>query len=260
MDVTTANAAAPVVDGTTADVGIAPVAAGEPTSLRFDNTFDAATVTITKVVAGPAAYAADGFVIELACTFDGRPVRQLGPDGTRTEEIVPTGGSVDTVLPVGGACTIAELDDGGATTVDISSPTVTVAPTGSTVTVTNTFLGGELVVDKVVAGNDGQGHGPFPIDVACTFDGRPVVAPNGQPMSFSLAGGAAGTLTDLPVGAGCVVVEADDDDRDPAPPTRRRTRTWSRGRRRRRSPSTTSPRRSRSRTRSRSGRSRWPPP
>ncbi len=38
------------------------------------------------------------------------------------------------VLPVGAACRIAELDDGGATTVDISAPGVTVPAAGATVT------------------------------------------------------------------------------------------------------------------------------
>ena len=67
------------------------------------------------------------------------------------------------------------------------------------------------MVNKVVAGNDGPDHGPFPMDLACTFDGRTIDAPNGQAMSFSLPGGGAGTLSDLPVGASCVVAETDDD-------------------------------------------------
>jgi LPXTG-motif cell wall-anchored protein len=50
-----------------------------------------------------------------------------------------------------------------------------------------------------------------PVDVACTFDGRAVDAPNGQAMSFALAAGADDSLTDLPVGASCVVAETDDD-------------------------------------------------
>ena len=209
--VTTVNATDPVIAGTTAAVGIAPLAAGAATTVRYDNTIDAATLTVTKVVDGPAAYAAGRSSITVACTFDGRPIRQLGPDGWRTFTLPPTGGSLAVVLPVNATCDISEPDDGGATTVDISAPTLTIPAAGADVTVTNTFLGGNLAVGKVVDGNDARNHQvAFPIEVACTFDGRPIDAPDGQPMSFTLTNGATNTITDLPVGAECAVAETSD--------------------------------------------------
>src|SRR5690606_26052492 len=74
-----------------------------PTTVEIWNTFDAGAVTVSKVVDGDAAYAANQtFRVEVQCTFNDLPVDRLGPDGIATLEFATDG----TLIPGPGASTI----------------------------------------------------------------------------------------------------------------------------------------------------------
>jgi hypothetical protein len=227
-------------DGT----GIA-VLTGDPGAVTVENWYLTGAVTVGKTIAGDAhAEYGDGpFDIELACTREvgGSPVVVTGYPQTRTL----AGGDTTTFtgLPSGADCVLTETDAGGAT----SSRIVTAADPGTTLTadvvtgyaftvavnassltddqaqpalqVENSFSSASLVVTKTVQSDavDATGapieYGPFPVEVACTFEGSDVYADGydaSTPMTHSFSdGGAAWVLTGLVVGASCEVTETD---------------------------------------------------
>jgi hypothetical protein len=120
-----------------------------------------------------------------------------------------------TDLPVGTECTLTEVDDNGATDVDISpNPVqlVAAAPVLVDVTITNTIPVGALTLEKVIDGGaasevpDGV---TFTLGVDCEFDGVDLI---GFPQEVVLAtpDDLSATLTGLPVGSVRTVSEPDD--------------------------------------------------
>lgn len=202
-----------------------------PTTVNIDNRFDLAALSVTKSLAGAAAWASNApFEVDVQCTFLDAPVVRLGPDGIALLQfasdgsLVPNHGSdALATLSVGSQCHAIERVTGGSTSVSYEptdasgtqSGTVTVDPDGASIGVTNTFEATTLTTTKVLAGNDAAAHAEdvFHFDTACTFNGKLLSAPPSDPTKsevFTLVGGASKVFTELPVGAQCNVNEFND--------------------------------------------------
>ena len=162
---------------TSAD-GAVVVDGEEPAVVTLTNTFDVASLDVTKRVDGALdAPGADGpFTVRLVCTrdVDGQTVHLDVPDGSerelRADETVTF-----TDLPVDAACTVEETATGGAAatsvvvstdgddvSVDGPAADLTVAPTGATVVVTNVF--DEVPVETPGGGDTPDDGGTTPGD------------------------------------------------------------------------------------------------
>lgn len=197
------------------------------------NTFGLGSVAVTKarVGDGVATYGDGPFTALVVCTWvkDGQTLTIPLPNGG-VVTLDAAGGYKATVtgLIAGATCTITETSSAGATGVsyapaDPADPTralVTVTDASGTappasVTITNTFDTGSLVIDKkrVGTGVDLYGAGPFTMQVACTYlkDGvvTPVTLPNGGVVVLDAAGRYTATLDGIVAGATCVVTETD---------------------------------------------------
>ncbi|MDN4476015.1 DUF5979 domain-containing protein [Demequina sp. SYSU T00192] len=203
------------------------------------NDYQLASLEVTKIVESDALDS-DGdmpdygpFTMGVECTFLGEEVwgDGYGPGQPMIGQV--SGGETWTIdgLPAGAECTVTELDGAGAvdtlvvsTMGDISSVTygtggwVELVPDGeNSVTFTNTFEAGELVIEKTVAGPgaDELGSGPFVFSVVCTLD-----QPGGALVTWddevSLGGGdpLTATLDTIASGSECVVTETDSGGAD----------------------------------------------
>ena len=219
------------IDGGGLRVTVNPPEGVQPTAVLIDNRFDLAALTVTTVVDGPAAWAANTpFVTVVQCTFQDAPVTRLGPDGIATLIFAPDGTlepghgarALET-LSVGTRCHATETRTGGATTVTYSpaddagtgsADVVIPDGPGATIDITNTFAATSLAVNAVVDGNDAAAHAgdEFHFELSCLFGGAVLPTPPDQPDEsavFTLTGGQTEVRSGLPVGADCVVDEFD---------------------------------------------------
>ena len=209
-------------DGPAAPVQLVGDLDGGPrNTAEITNTFDVGQLDLTKAVTGDGAerYGSGPFGLNVRCTFDDdgsgpnppkvvydAPV-VLGAAGPLTAEIAN--------LPVGSVCRVTEPDDAGATATTIR-PAAVVIRAGDTdavsVTVTNRYDVGSIVVDKELdgAGADDFGAGPFEVSLACTYDGDPIGIPGGA--TRDLVPGTPVSYDDLPVGAQCQITETEDGE------------------------------------------------
>ncbi|GGI10725.1 DUF5979 domain-containing protein [Isoptericola cucumis] len=144
----------------------------DPTEVTVTNTFDLASLQVTKDLAGLGAlYGPGPFEVELSCTFESETIAIPGGE-LRTIN----GGQTITYddLPVGAVCAVTETQDFGATSVEMdpvgegdpaTSGDVTVGGADEdpvVITVTNTFETSPLVVRKVVDGEAAEFAPPMP--------------------------------------------------------------------------------------------------
>ncbi|MET0577660.1 MAG: DUF5979 domain-containing protein, partial [Ilumatobacteraceae bacterium] len=188
---------------------------GEPiVTVDATNTFSAGRVVIAKLLQGPGAGAAATSTFDLLLTCE-RP----GPGGTfeplLSETITVTAAEpvvLDQLVPIGSRCWAAEVDDGGATSVVIdhdsveNAAIVTLDAPVITITATNTFEVGDLLITKVVTGPGAPfADRPFTFTVDCTLGGRAQ-----PPVTVSIAPPATSvTVPGLSTGAECSVTETD---------------------------------------------------
>jgi hypothetical protein len=194
---------------------------GEQLEVEVTNTYDLGGFTVEKVVDGDGArYGTGPFEVTAECTFEGESIDMAAEGiGGATRTLTPDESAVYDGLPVGADCVVTETDAAGATSTAVSTtveggePGQVVVPAPDadplTVTVTNTFDVGSVVVDKEVL-FEGAAYetGPFEVTLECTFEGEPVDVPGGA--TREIAGGGSVTYAGLPVGADCVVTETDD--------------------------------------------------
>lgn len=227
---TTSYAASNTPDSTPLDGGIALVVAASDagsTTATITNDFALAGLSVTVTNIGGAAWAANTeLAVDVACTFNGLPVGDIGPDGIAALRFAPDGtpipnhGSVALgSLPVNAVCSAVESEDGGATTITYDpvgdgtrSGERTVSAQGSSIAITNTFEAGTFSVTKQLGGNNASAHAAedFHFEVGCTFNGQRLGNPPSDPdrnSLFWLVGGATETFDLLPVGAVCSAEE-----------------------------------------------------
>jgi uncharacterized repeat protein (TIGR01451 family) len=186
------------------------------------NRFDTGSLKIVKARVGSAArYGAGPFEAQVLCTWDKPGSADLAiplPNGGLVSLDSGNGYTATVTGLIGGAdCTVTETQTGGATSTSISVIAPAAIPVNgtSTVTITNDYATGNLVIDKVRTGpgKDAFGAGPFTVAVACTY------LSNGASLPIDLGADATQVLdagnsyhaviTDLLIGAHCVVTETD---------------------------------------------------
>ena len=202
----------------------------DPVEVVVTNTYPVGSGEVVKVADGPLApeYAPAGsqFLVAVTCSYPADfPVSGQIPGFNPAILPIEAGdpGQPGTptpfgAVPVGSECTVVEVDDGGATEVEVAPPqpiTIDSAEVPVTVTVTNTFEPAGVRILKVV---EGPGGDPVPPDLVyiarltCVFDG-----PNGvetvydDAVEFGVGDTTVipgpGAVTGLPVGAVCELTE-----------------------------------------------------
>ncbi|WP_353940597.1 DUF5979 domain-containing protein [Streptomyces sp. HUAS MG91] len=136
-----------------------------------------------------------------------------------TGEITPGKPFTVTDVPAGAVCRVWETDTDGATSdhageanaasVTIRPETTTDAP--SVVDVTNDYPQRSLDIVKKVEDPSGADHGPFTIDVDCTWRDKEL---DGFPRHLTFDGAGRQRIDGLPVGAECTVTESGTDGAD----------------------------------------------
>ncbi len=200
------------VDGTTADVVIAQDVA---VSVTATNAFSAGDLHLQKVRAGAAAadFGAGPFVFAVVCTLD----TGAGPAITRASVVTLDEGNeyeaTLTDIAAGSSCTVAETDDGGATSTAIATSPVTIAADDTVeVVATNTFDAGALAVTKVIDGDGAElwGTGPFEVTLDCIdVDGNAVDIPGGAVRVLDTDNDYSTLYEPLLVGLRCTLTESD---------------------------------------------------
>ncbi|MFC9560883.1 DUF5979 domain-containing protein [Agromyces sp. NPDC056965] len=188
----------------------------------FVNEFSLGTIELTKDVDGEAAdaeYVVDAvFTVQVTCQLDVDGQLVTLYDGAveiragETVEVVDANGD-PVLLPGGTHCFAAETDEGGASTATVdfdsydNAAIVEASETAQllTITATNTFDEGSLVLEKTVSGDVSQAAGKtFRIELTCVLDrgaNEPYVALDAEPVTITA--GETKLVDGLPVGAEC---------------------------------------------------------
>ncbi len=174
------------------------------TTASFTNTRDLGTIVITKNTVRPAgSTATDTFDFEVDCGTGVIEV-SITTDPTTGSGTVNVPGS----FPTGTTCAVNELqsatDEWGLTSITPTDGTFEVTPgANNAVTVTNTFLSGDLNIVKEITGTTAFGDvdGTFTIDVDCgaAFDDTVEIT--------TVDGLGDTTIPGLPRGTDCTVSE-----------------------------------------------------
>ncbi|MGI9823600.1 DUF5979 domain-containing protein [Agromyces sp. Marseille-Q5079] len=226
-----------VISATEDDPIVVGPEAGTPATITVTNDFPDAGFTVTKEVDNGGAVDQDGepirydtvFSFTATCEFQGENVLDESFDlGDGEEQTYDT-------LPAGSECTVAETDQGGATTSIVltqdgveddlggaSEATFTLLPDAegavvTTVAVTNAFTTGSVEITKAVTGTGadawGGTFGDFEVELVCTLEGAdPDVVYSATHTLTKDAPGDVWTVEDLPTGADCTVAELDDGE------------------------------------------------
>ena len=194
--------------------------------------FPLGRIVILKAVGGgaQAGFTPGPYTMTVDCRFAGQELAGF-PATIQLRPNVP----VITQVPIGSVCTVVETDSAGAADVTYNPPApggtgaqAVVPPDGLqtvTVTVTNTFEVGSLVIRKEVTGSGVPAFsaGPFVFDVSCDYRGSTGVYTTTVTVPGSTDGSPVESdpITGLPVGAVCTVTETDAAGADtvPAPQT-----------------------------------------
>lgn len=190
--------------------------ADDPEGVCAVTTIPGATLSIEKVISGDAgAFAQGPFVIDVDCRIDDQSTFGFPQQVTLDDE-----GVADPIgVPFGSTCTAEEIEAGGATHVTVE-PLAGVlveanGPENLTITVTNDYEVGELIVQKDVTGVGEQfGTGPFVFTAECTFEDATVLA---EEVTLTAPDLTSDPIGPLPVGAECTVTETDSGSADETP-------------------------------------------
>jgi uncharacterized repeat protein (TIGR01451 family) len=172
-------------------------------------------------------FTAGPYLFTVNCTHEGESIAGF-PLAVELFPGVPVGRD----LPVGSDCTVVERDVPTADTVTYDPPNANgtaaevVVPANAdatvTVTATNTYEVGSLVIRKEVSGPGvpALSGGPFVFDVTCGYNGADDVFSTSVTVEGSSDGSPVESqpVTGLPVGASCTVTETDSGRADSIPP------------------------------------------
>ena len=199
-------------------------------ALEVENTFELATLEVTKTVLS-AAVDANGDAIEFGpfpvavdCTFEGDAVYGTGYDTATPmrRDLSNADPWSLTGLPDGASCTITEtgamgavatrvvtaVDGGSANTTTGNSAVVTLG-TSTTAEIENDYTVGSIELSKVVdgAGREAWANAPFTIDVACSLDDATGLRTVFTDTFTFMSGDDPVTIENLATGAECTVTE-----------------------------------------------------
>jgi uncharacterized repeat protein (TIGR01451 family) len=228
-----------IPDATEENPAVVTIEAGtiaEPfTPVTVTNDYPSVPVELVKLVEGDAQEEFTGgpYTIGVTCwAADQIPGIGTPFPGTPVAVLVFANEPVEAELPVGTTCWFRELDipEGVTVTYDPSNPsgdagvaTVPAVPPPDegvvgTVSATNTFTTGSLVIEKEVSGPGvpAFSQGPFVFGVSCDYQGVEDV----YSVAVVVPGSEDGTpvqsepVTGLPIGATCTVTEIDNGGAD----------------------------------------------
>lgn len=227
---TTVTAGTTTTPGTTAS---ATVPAGQSLPVTVTNTFDYASLAVSKTVSsdavdqnGDPVYPGGSFAVEVVCEFLGETVIASGYDSSPMQFSLGHG-EVETLqgLAAGASCDVTETDTveansttiktttgAGSATVDATTATIGYLTSGAnSAAITNRYGVTSFTVEKVLEGGATQfGVGPFDIHVVCTAPGG-VVAYD-ETVSLPNEGDWFTTIEDIPNGSTCTTDESNFDE------------------------------------------------
>lgn len=219
MTVVVDGGAPDVIDATTTTVAL-----GTSSSVAIENAYDVGSLTVTKAVtgAGADAWADAPFQLDVRCVLDDASgertvfeqsyTLQRGDDPVLIENIAAGALCSVTESATGGASATTIVVDGGDPVADLTAD-VLIGDGAHEVTVTNTFLLGEVAVSKVRDGDGAAtwGAGPFDVELSCTrdIDGveQAIEIPGGATRELSSDSLYEASWTGLPHDADCSAVE-----------------------------------------------------
>ncbi|WP_197061088.1 DUF5979 domain-containing protein [Microbacterium mangrovi] len=181
------------------------------TTARFTNHMTVGSLQLQKVVDGDGAklWGAGPFTMHVACVLLG-----ADPNVVYDGDVVLGGENPLTAtipnLPTRAECHVKETDAAGAQASTVDPKLVTIGDgTTVTVTATNTFTVGQIVVTKKVAGDGASDHtgDTFKISLMCVWNGVQIDIPGGDERTLTVAQPV--TYSGLPTGADCTVTETD---------------------------------------------------
>ncbi|HTH05704.1 MAG TPA: DUF5979 domain-containing protein, partial [Ilumatobacteraceae bacterium] len=214
-------------DGGATSVEITPsqftIESGGSQVVEAVNTFDAGSLTVTKVIDGEGAdlWGAGPFTVVLACVDqDGEPVEIPDAEQVLSADSETPYSYTWSPLLIGLECTLTETDTGGAHATTITDAegeaveTIEIVEGETDVTVTNTFDVGQIEVVKTVSGGDASLHrtDTFEVTASCTWNGSAIDVPGGAVRTLGTA--APVVYEDLPVGAECTLAETSNGGAD----------------------------------------------
>ncbi|MFI2754386.1 DUF5979 domain-containing protein [Cellulomonas sp. P22] len=180
--------------------------------------------TVDQSALDPAYQVDRSYEVLVACTVPtpaGTAALMLPAGGVLTLDAAGSYRAQVASVPDGASCTVTETGAAGATGVEygtadpgrpLAAQPVTVlvggtGPDADTLRVHNTFEATSLSVSKVV---DARSKAPasqtYDVTLVCTSAGTPLALPAAD-AAFTLTAGGSRTVTDLPVGAECIVTE-----------------------------------------------------
>lgn len=198
--------------------------------IEIENVYGLTELVVTKTVQTDAESIPTGFEFEVVCTFLGQPIDLAAGDARFT---LNDGGShTISGLPVNAKCTVAEVNDRGADSVNVEAQTID-ADGAAWGTVTENNPGSSAVIDRLapVAGTNSADftntYGSsaairvtknlvggaadlgedqvFTVHAVCTFEGETLLD---QDVLLHAGNGWAQTLPSLVAGAECAITES----------------------------------------------------
>lgn len=202
-----------------------PTVSAANQAITVTNTFTVGSVRVVKALRANGAstsaqpWSAGSYPVTLSCRkdFDNDGTAEALTIANASQTITGAGSYTWTNLPQGATCTVAEgtsvvtaQPQPTATVTGTSGANVTVGGSLQTLTLTNSFTAGKLVVHKDITGDGAAwGTGPFRFGVGCTLAGVGTVfsttltlTPTGGQTSLDSA-----ALGPIPVGSVCTVTE-----------------------------------------------------
>jgi uncharacterized repeat protein (TIGR01451 family) len=186
------------------------------------NRFDTGSLKVVKQRTGASArYGAGPFQAQVVCTWDKPGATGLAiplPDGGLVDLTSGNGYEATVTGLIGRAdCSVTETKTGGSTSQSVGTISPAAIPAGgtSTVTITNDYATGSLVIDKDRTGPGvaSFGSGPFEVAISCSYDvdgtAVPIAMGADATKTLNAGNGYHVVVTGLIVGATCAVDETD---------------------------------------------------
>lgn len=182
-----------------------------PGAITVTNTFDAASLTVTKVLEGnnTEPYDSVEFPFDQACTFNGQ---YLAPPH-RPSSFSIMGGQTEVFeqLPVGAVCHVREMQDWHATRVEPGvTQTVTLGVDDADLVFTNVFDSTTVTLRKELTGEGAETYGlprTFTPQLRCTYpDGSRVILPGAGFVTLDASNSFTDTI-EVPSEVECAVAQ-----------------------------------------------------
>jgi large repetitive protein len=223
----TGGANSTAISGATFTVGNNP---SDPSKVTITNTFTTGSVTVSKLVQANGAdttaspWGDGNFPVTLACTrvVDGVTTTLTVPNADQTLKKgawshtwtgLPTGATCSATEDTAGITGIGAAQPLAATT--ITAPVDVVASSTKTITVTNNYTAGKLVINKALTGAGTSFFTSATFSVDCTLGGSSVFSQSG--ITVTTPSLKSAEIGPIPFGAVCTATETATGGADATP-------------------------------------------